>query len=176
MSSVGESDTEDSAEGDESRGSFGSKERTTTTSTSRTVTSTTSETTSGGTGWWTASTLTSEPERSSGSSSSSSSVESTSEGQDCTDEVAAEAVAGDDVVDPLDVSPTDRSALTEANVEQLYGSDEETRLQAMNSIRYHQSQGMSEDESVLLHLYRHSATSDPAFGVFLDDADELNSD
>jgi hypothetical protein len=72
-------------------------------------------------------------------------------------------------------SGTDRSVLTEANVQQLY-DDEEARLHAVDSIRYHRSQGMSEDESVLLHLYRHKATSDPAFGTFLDGADDLGSD
>ncbi|KPA74498.1 hypothetical protein ABB37_09161 [Leptomonas pyrrhocoris] len=73
------------------------------------------------------------------------------------------------------ISYTDRSTLREATVEQLYGDDEEARLRAVNSIRYHQSQGMSEDESVLLHLYRSSATSDPAFGVFIEGKDDVDS-
>lgn len=73
-------------------------------------------------------------------------------------------------------SQSDRSMLTEANVALLHSDDDTARLQAVNSIRYHQSQGMSEDASVLLHLYRHRSTSDPAFGTFLDDQVDVNSD
>ncbi|KAK7201541.1 Glycoprotein UL132 [Novymonas esmeraldas] len=69
-----------------------------------------------------------------------------------------------------------RSALTEANVALLHAGDEEGRLRACSSIRSHQSRGLSEEESVLLHLYRHRETSDPAFGAFLEVEDDNEDD
>lgn len=82
----------------------------------------------------------------------------------------------EDPPDAACLSQMDRSMLTEANVHHLHGDDEAARLRAVGSIRYHQSQGMSEDESVLLHLYRHRATSDPAFGTFVEVNDDVMSD
>lgn len=68
-----------------------------------------------------------------------------------------------------------RSSMTEANVVVLHEADEEGRLRACASIRSHQSRGLSEEESVMLHLLRHKETSDSAFGVFLEDAEDDDS-
>lgn len=85
----------------------------------------------------------------------------------------------DDVGERLRDDPclayADRGMLTEANAEQLCKADEEERLGAVGSIRLHQGQGTSEDESVLLHLCRHKATSDPALGAFVEGADDAAS-